>query len=123
MAHVIGVNGLRKITSDLVDDAMDLMRRSRKNLKEEDGASGEASYEGEWTMSGIATLDKDNSIGISARVEASPAGPLGDAVNVGGEVGTDTSLKTRSTGDAEITFAVRVSASMHEVAADSTREA
>lgn len=123
MAHTIGVSGLRKITSDMVDDAMDLMRRSRKNLKEEDGADGEAAYEGEWTMDGIATLTKDNTIGIAARVEATPAGPINDIVDVGGEAGTDISLKSASTGDAKITFRVTVSASMREVANTTSRDA
>lgn len=123
MAHVIGVSGLRKITSDMVDDAMDLMRRSRKNLKEEDGAQGDATYEGEWTMDGVATLTKENDIGIAARVEVSPAAPISGVVDVGGDVTADVGLKTRSTGDAAITFRVTVSASMREIADTTTREA
>lgn len=113
MAHTIGVNGLRKITSDMVDDAMDLMRRSRKNLVE-DNADGEAEYAGEWRMDGIATLDKNNEIGIVARVNAEPAGPINDVVNVGGDAGTDIGLTGKSTGDASVFLSVTVKAKMVE---------
>jgi len=50
MANVIGVAGLKQLTSDMVDDAMDLFRRARKNLQEGDGATGEANYSGRWKM-------------------------------------------------------------------------
>lgn len=107
MAHVIGVNGLRKLTSDMVDDAMDLLRRSRKNFVE-DGSDGESLYAGEWTMKGVATLDKDSNIGVAARVVADPAGPINEVIEVGGEAGTDISLRSKSTGDAEISMSVIV---------------
>lgn len=113
MANVIGVNGLRRLTSDMVDDAMDLMRRSRKNLIE-DNADGEAEYAGEWRMDGIATLDKENNIGIMARVTATPAGPIAEAVDLGGEAGTDIGLTAKSTGDATVYLNVVVRAKMVE---------
>jgi len=112
MSALIGVSGLRKITSSMVDDAMDLLRRSRKNLLEGDGSEGASSYSGRWKMKGVATLDKEKDIGIVVRV-AAPIPISGVPLDV--DVSPDIGVVSKSTGDAEVEFEVIVTAQMQEI--------